>query len=113
MNILLIEDDQFLAESLIRLLDGMNHTVAWVDSLHGALTAVEMEGTIDLVLSDWDLGLRESLNGGEICLALKKHLPDARFVIASGVERQVPEGVEFYLKDSDIIDKLFPEDDDA
>ena len=95
-TLLLIEDDFSLAQSLIELFADNGVGTTHETTLTTALT--HMSG-IDKVLSDWDLGIYESKNGGEIVSALRDKFPDVEYAIYSGLERRVPEGVAFFTKD--------------
>jgi DNA-binding NtrC family response regulator len=99
MNILYIEDDMYLANSLVPLFEQKGNKVYHVFTYLDAATVMK-NATIDLVLSDWDLGLREPMDGGEIVSALMSVNPDARYIIYSGLRRTVPDGAEFVSKGS-------------
>lgn len=100
MNILIVDDDIALTESLVRLFEIQGHLVLSAPNLEEAERIVASLGKerTDLVLSDYDLGFDQP-NGVEIVTTLRKSLPDARFVIMSGLRRDVPDDVEFVLKD--------------
>jgi CheY-like chemotaxis protein len=96
MDILLIEDDDMVAQSLVRLWSDRGHSVAWVQDLDGALYV--LSDGFNVVVSDWDLGVYDKRTGAEIVTHLRSINPDARYAIYSGLERDVPEGVKFFLK---------------
>lgn len=99
-KILIIDDDEMVVDSLVRTLQLYGHEVWAVRSGH-----VPEGYAADIVICDWDLGIYDSRNGGEIVTDLLMVLPDARFIIVSGLPRDVPEGVEFFSK-GDVIELL-------
>jgi DNA-binding NarL/FixJ family response regulator len=103
-NVLYIEDDMGLRDSVSMLLesiDGVECYTAWYDdmafqTMDDLQTAEEFK--ISIVISDWDLGPGQK-NGGEIVSALMGKYPDVKYVIFSGLERKVPQGVSLITKD--------------
>lgn len=96
-SILVIDDDVNLRSSMVNLLRAHDWDVV------EASTYAEAEHLVrgtepDVILSDWDLGFYEVLNGGEIVTRLRSIHPAGRYVIWSGLDRVVPDGVEFFLK---------------
>ena len=93
MNILLIDDDDGVAGSFVPLIQGMGHSVEWTK--HGDIP----EGfKPDVVICDYDLGMFDRRNGSQIVTELRPEAPDARWIIWSGLPREVPDGVEFFSK---------------
>lgn len=99
MTVLLIEDSQSLAESLIELLNANGVKVVWVNNGHDAHDKIQNDAWITKVLSDWDLGPYDKRDGGEIVASLKECHPAISYAIYSGLERRVSDGVTFFTKD--------------
>lgn len=97
-TILVIDDTQYLLDSITNLLESSGWEVKGVTNAEDAEQWAAL-GQYDVILSDWDLGLGQP-NGGELVEPLKNLQPDARYIIWSGLEREVPEGVEFFGKDN-------------
>jgi len=108
-RLLIIEDDHMLVESLTRFLDGLEIEVVHVTNFTDASAALTYTD-FNWVLSDWDLGIYDTKNGGEIVSALMVEFP-CKYIIWSGLDREVPEGVDFVLKSgiADLIAILDPE----
>lgn len=98
--ILIIDDDSFLLQSVENALKERD----WgVTTAFTQARAAELVEYADVVLCDWDLGFNEPMTGDKIVESLREINPDARYIIWSGLERKVPEGVSFQLK-SDILE---------
>ena len=93
-RIVLIDDDDALAESVVRLLDSVAD-ITWVKSGDGAVDLLPA----DIIICDYDLGMFDRRNGVEICEVLRPLCPDAHFVVSSGLDRKVPDWIEFVPKD--------------
>lgn len=96
-NILIIEDDEMLVEMVGDYLS-RSDIVCWHARTAKDAQFIMWSENIDIVLSDWDLGMWESMTGGEVVSDLMETYPDVRYIIWSGLDRSVPDGVEFYLK---------------
>jgi len=97
MRILMIEDDDSVALSVKGAFEISGHEVMWLTS---GWRAEEFIGdyTPDVVLCDWDLGIYDRRNGAVICSVLRDSGCPARFIIMSGLDREVPEWCEFVSK---------------
>lgn len=96
-RILVIDDTTYLLDAITSLLETAGWEVTAVTNAKDAITAALDDH--DVVLSDWDLGFGQP-TGGELVEPIKTQLPDARYIIWSGLDRDVPEGVEFFGKDN-------------
>ena len=96
MNILCIDDDDMMLKFYGEILS-KNHFMA---GSHSATKCQEIIGAMDVVICDWDLGMHDSRNGGEIVAEFKIQWPKVRYIVCSGLEREIPEGIEFKLKDN-------------
>lgn len=94
-TVLLIDDDKTLMDSVSRAL--MSHGFDVMTSMN-LREARRLAYLADIVVSDWDLGLYDILTGDQIVEELRKEFPKPRYIIWSGLHRQVPEGVDFFLK---------------
>lgn len=100
MNILIIDDDEGVTNSLGSLMRLKGHVVSitkYGNIPHGFYP--------DTVICDYDLGMFDTRNGAEIVTDLMPEAPAARWIICSGLTREVPEGVEFFSK-SDFVELL-------
>lgn len=97
MNVLVIDDDDMVSDSLDRALTHMGHTV--MVSRHGVIPVGFVP---EVVICDWDLGMYDDRDGGQIVTDLRDEAPTARYIICSGLDRDVPEGVEFFSKGDSI-----------
>lgn len=100
-NIILVDDDEQLADSLTSLLKLHGHNVCYrpaPELLIGPFSLL-LQGA-DVVICDWDFGLKSSMTGAEAVKEFQKVNPTAECIILSGLERTVPAGVTFLLKDS-------------
>lgn len=99
-KILLIDDSLDLLHSMKALLEAHGHEVETASNPKDAFSVADTEYDFDVVVCDWDLGPGHA-NGGRTTIHLREdYLPDARFIIYSGLERGIPEGMEFFLKDN-------------
>lgn len=111
-NILVIDDDEAMAESVISLFSLRGHQCSFARSRLEAEIQVnrweDLGVPFDIVISDWDLRPYDIRTGAEICTYLRDNTaPQARYIIWSGLDRKVPEWASFYRKDSS--DALFEE----
>jgi CheY-like chemotaxis protein len=103
-RVLLIDDDDSLRSSIERLLTESGHHVVQAADGHAAVqVANHVEEDFDVVLCDYDLGLN-SPNGFDVVTQLQAMRPGSfleptRFYIVSGLQRDVPKGCGFILKD--------------
>jgi DNA-binding response OmpR family regulator len=95
-KVLYIEDDLGLATDICELLEESGNYVHTTDNIDTSRTYVQNE-TYDVVISDWDLGYGQP-NGGEIVTELREYNPNAKFVVFSGLKRDVPEFAKFISK---------------
>lgn len=100
MKILLVEDQQYVADGLIRALVRNSHTVKWATKLAQARNLLE-ENEFDLAILDYDLGM--GAKGPDLLPDL-----DARgipAVLHSGIPRedvyipQIPKGARLEIMD--------------
>lgn len=110
MRILLVDDDDMLLNSVKMLFEQNGHTVVetYTDTMAHRFFR-DQGNTFDLVLCDWDLGLNSKQNGGEVVAEMMKwNDSGTRFVIWSGLSRDVPDGVKFFTKSGiqEILDYL-------
>ena len=99
-NLLFIDDDDQVTESVVPLLTEMGFNVSATRS------GVIPDGfKPDIVICDYDLGVCDQRNGVQIVTDLKAEAPNARFIICSGLPREVPTGVEFFSK-TDLVELL-------
>lgn len=96
-RLLIVEDDDFLAEAVAERLEEKGWRVAHAKTLNDA---VNLAPGRDVVLCDWDLRPFDPTPGDQIVAACQTVNPDARYIIWSGLGRDVPPGVEFMLKDA-------------
>ena len=100
VKILMIEDNIPVAQSLSHALEASDVTVTHVITAEDA--ALVADDTYDMVLSDYDLGPDEP-TGNQVCVTLRPLMPAARFIIMSGLERNVPDFATFALKSSALL----------
>lgn len=99
-HILVLDDDDRLAASVASLLSREGWTTSIATNLDGVRACAIPNVGPDIVLSDWDFGIRDTRNGAEMIEALRERWGDApRYIIWSGLRREVPGGVEFFTKD--------------
>lgn len=98
MLILLIDDDDNLIKTLSRILQDNGHWVCTATNDKVAIQWAFQSGPFDIVICDWDLGLNSTLNGGEIIEQIRPLAGAKRYIIMSGLDRDVPDDVEFYSK---------------
>lgn len=94
MKILYADDSN--DDSLVKLLIVYGHEAKHVLSPEAAMGLGVDE--FDVVISDWDFGIRSRLNGGQFFTMYHPLHPNTRFIIFSGLDRKVPEGAEFFDK---------------
>ena len=100
LNLLFIDDDDAVTGSVVPLLTEMGFNVS------AARSGVIPDGfKPDVVICDYDLGMYDQRNGVQIVTDLKVKAPNARFIICSGLPREVPTGVEFFSK-MDLVELL-------
>lgn len=100
LRVLLIDDDAEFRETIAGGLRHRGHDAVAAADGHSAATRVaETAQPFDVIVSDYNLGLRDSRNGIEICEALRPLQPDARYVLMSGLDRQVPDWIRFAPKE--------------
>lgn len=99
-HILILDDDARLAASVARLFTKEGWTTSIATSLAGVNACAIPKIGPDIVLSDWDFGITDPRNGAEMIEALRERWGNRpRYVIWSGLRREVPDDVEFFLKD--------------
>lgn len=81
LNILAVDDDPLVRETLAAMLEDMGHVVVSADSGEHALLAFEAPGRFDLLLTDFSM---PGMTGGELAQALRAVQPDLPKVIATG-----------------------------
>lgn len=102
-HILLIDDSVGLLSSMCDLLEHHGHIVETASTRQEAYAAASENlscGTtdFDVIVCDWDLGPLQP-DGATIVTHLRDdYYPNARYIIYSGDDRAVPEGVEFFSK---------------
>jgi CheY-like chemotaxis protein len=95
MRILVIDDDQTLLTSMAELLTGLGHEV--LTSSGKTVPTLNADRPLDVVICDYDLGL--AVDGLDVIAMLRQdHGDDVRYILYSGLDRKVPDGVEFHGK---------------
>lgn len=94
MTVIIVDDDTNSGEMLAKFVDG----VAYLEP------ETVLEGSIDMsnvtcVVADYDFGGRSRWNGAQFLELVKRDWPNIRCILYSGLDRDVPDGVEFFLKD--------------
>jgi DNA-binding response OmpR family regulator len=100
-RILVIDDDIRIRETLLDVLTYEGHKVITCNSGDAAHSVMwERRGSegIEVVICDWNLGPFDKRNGSEIVEFLHREWPAVRYIIFSGLDRDAPEGVEFFDK---------------
>lgn len=94
MNILLVEDMELIARSMIRVLKSRGHDVLWVQSVPDALAVLRPDTAFDVVLLDREVGQDDGWS-------LRSSVPEGtRVVLMTG---NPPEGAPpHFLKGSSI-----------
>jgi DNA-binding response OmpR family regulator len=106
MKLLIIDDDDDLLESLVRLFTDRGHDV--VGAANGILArdAVANGGDFDVVICDFDFGKADTRNGVEICYELRPLCAaSTHFIINSGLNREIPSWMHFSSK-GDILEMI-------
>lgn len=93
-NVLIVDDDKWLVESMTQYLTEDGHTVHYAMNAADAVAAIT-DHNINVALIDYDLGAYETLTGAEIAQLIPATV---QRIVYSGLRREVPEGVEFYGK---------------
>jgi DNA-binding response OmpR family regulator len=95
MNILLVEDSEYVADGIIRALRRNNHSVTWVKNVSRARDMIT-EKEFDLAILDYDLGFGG--RGPDLIPDLKEAGVEA--VLHSGIYRddvtEIPQVVKGY-----------------
>jgi DNA-binding response OmpR family regulator len=99
MRVLLVEDDEPVAESLIRGLERYGYDVTWVSTAAAALTA----GPADMVLVD--LGLPD-MDGLDVCRELRAR-SDVPIIVISARADEVDKVVGLEIGADDYVSKPF------
>lgn len=98
-KVLVIDDDYAFAEAIADMLADDGHTTLHAHDGNQAFEIMwEANPPFDVVACDWDLGMFDKRNGGEIVEFLRYEWGSPRYIIFSGLKREVPEGVEFASK---------------
>ncbi len=82
MNILLVEDDDNVAETTADLLDGAGYKVTQVTNAQAALEKLRGGGDIDLVFSD--IMMPGTMNGAELARVVRAEFPGVFILLATG-----------------------------
>jgi DNA-binding NtrC family response regulator len=111
MRILLVEDTQMLAESIISLLERKGAEIVHVTNVSAACKLLR-EQEFDLLISDYSLGPQEK--GDAVLRVALEVAPKMRRVLMSGEEEAAwtaKEGLAhvFYIKDSKLAKLLMAE----
>lgn len=96
---LIVDDNDRVLESLLRLgrLSMPDHEFFGASSYEAAALIIARE-RLDGVLADYDLGVGPT--GLDLIVACRQVCPEVeRFVLMSGLNRDVPDGIVFRLKD--------------
>ena len=89
MNILLIDDDEIVLETVSLLLAAEGHTVIPATSGRDAIARLEGGESVDLVLTDLHM---PDMNGWEIIRAVRARWPSVRVGLNSGSLGEFPPG---------------------
>ena len=81
LNILAVDDDFLVRETLSAMLEDMGHVVVSAESGRHAIVAFEAPGKFDLLLTDFSM---PGMTGAELAEALRALQPDLPIVIATG-----------------------------
>ncbi len=82
MNILLVEDDDNVAETTADLFDGAGYKVVHVTNAQAALDKLRHGGDVDLVFSD--IMMPGALNGAELARVVRAEFPGVFILLATG-----------------------------
>lgn len=93
--LLLVEDDDRLADSLTKILVPLHITVVRVSSWEAGLNTYRSMPKINIVLSDYDLQDSEERTGSDLLEMVSPHIVR---ILYSGIDREAPEGVLFFNK---------------
>lgn len=111
MRLLVVEDNETLAEMTCEILNTLDYQTTWVPSGAAALEVLAREnGNFDLVFSDV---IMPGINGIEMAEAVRKRYPELPVVLASGysavVEQEGTHGFELISKPytSDMLVRVF------
>jgi CheY-like chemotaxis protein len=81
LNILAVDDDFLVRETLCAMLEDMGHVVVSAESGRHAIVAFEAPGKFDLLLTDFSM---PGMTGAELAEALRALQPDLPIVVATG-----------------------------
>lgn len=95
MRTIIVDDDPVIGSFLAEKLDG----VAYLEPDAILDGHVDMS-QVDCVVSDYDFGYRSKWNGAQFLKLVRRDWPNIRCILMSGLDRDVPDGVEFFLKDN-------------
>jgi len=97
LNILVIDDNEGIRDSLKTYLTQLGHTVALATNAQEALTKFDA-GHFDVVITDSSLPLGpETGVGAKIAKAIKLQSPDVPVLMVSGDQKDKPENVDALL----------------
>ncbi|RMG60016.1 MAG: PAS domain-containing sensor histidine kinase [Deltaproteobacteria bacterium] len=100
-TVLIVEDDQMVREVISELLTSAGFTVRSVSTGEEALSLLESDEEVSLVLSDY---MMPGMSGFELCREVKRRKPSTPFILVSGYGEDItPEkmeeiGVDLYLQ---------------
>ena len=84
LNILVVDDEQFVRDLLVKILTRAGHTVHGVGDAGGALRALGGD-PVDLVISDV---VMPGMDGFELLRRVKGHWPGVRVIVLTGFARK-------------------------
>ncbi len=103
-TVLLVEDDQVIAQALVTALRGARYEIRWCRDGRSAIEAISAGVACDLVLLD--LGLPDS-DGIDVCRAIRARLPGAVIVILTARDAEIDVVVGLEAGADDYLTKPF------
>lgn len=79
--VLVVDDDPLVAMGTTAMLEDLGHRVIEVYSAEAALTALDDQGPVDLVITDHAM---PGMTGTQLAAALRQHQPDLPIALATG-----------------------------
>ena len=87
-RILLVDDDILIAMSTVDMLEDLGHHVIEANSGASALEALQSNGGVDLMITDFAM---PGMNGAQLAAAARKLKPDLPIILATGYA-ELPKG---------------------
>jgi PAS domain S-box-containing protein len=99
LNVLVVDDEEFVRETLGEMLEALNHNVVAADSGPAALEKLRSDTRFDIVFSDLSM---PDMDGWEFAREVRRRLPDISIVLVTGYGAGIPQPVN----DPELVDAI-------